>query len=85
MDTPTTFAELVAFFVSFINIIIAFLFSLAFLVLMWKVVDAWILHADDEGKRAEGRTMAVTAAIVMVVMVSIWGILGLLQRSVFGA
>lgn len=84
MDTPTTFDELVAFIISFINIIVTFLFALAFLVLIWKVVDAWILHADDETKRAEGRTMAITAVLVMVVMVSVWGILALLTQGVFG-
>ena len=48
---------------------------------MWKLVDAWILHADDPSSREEGRTIAVTGVIVMVVMVSVWGILNLLKNS----
>ncbi len=77
-STPTDFKSLVNFFIEFLNVGITVLFALAFLVLLWKVVDAWIIHADDPSKREEGTTLAVTAVIVMVVMVSIWGILGLL-------
>jgi hypothetical protein len=79
--TPSTFAELVAFAIGLINQVILFIFALAFLVMMWKIVDAWILHADDPGKREEGGSVAITAALVMVVMVSIWGILALLRAS----
>jgi Kef-type K+ transport system membrane component KefB len=81
--TPTTFAGLVDFFIGIINSLILVLFALAFLVLIWKLIDTWIIHADDDKKREEGRTIAITAVLVMVVMVSIWGILSLLQNSVF--
>ena len=76
--TPTTFSELVDFFIGFVNILITALFALAFLVLIWKIIDAWVIHADDEKKRAEGKSLALTAVIVFVVMLSIWGILRLL-------
>lgn len=78
-STPTNFKELVNFAIEFINIGITVLFALAFLVLTWKVVDAWIIHADDPTKREEGTTLALTAVVVMVVMVSVWGILALLR------
>jgi Type IV secretion system pilin len=78
MNTPTTFGGLVNFFIEFINIVITALLALAFLVLIWKIIDAWIIHADDEKKRAEGKSYALTAVIVFVVMVSVWGILQLL-------
>jgi hypothetical protein len=80
-DTPSSFKELVTFFLEFINVGITALFALAFLVLIWQVIDAWIIHADDPGKREEGTTMALTAVIVMIVMVSIWGILALLTGN----
>ena len=80
--TPTTFGELVNFFIGIINSLILVLFALAFLVLIWKMIDTWIIHADDEKKREDGRTTAITAVLVMVVMVSIWGILSLLQASI---
>jgi len=80
--TPTTFAELVAFVVGIINSLVVLIFALAFIVMMWKLIDAWIIHADNETKRDEGKVVAITAVIVMVIMVSIWGILKMLQNSV---
>ncbi len=80
-NTPSDFAGLVNFFLEFVNLAITVIFALAFLVLLWKVIDSWIIHADDPGKREEGTTMAITAAVVMTVMVSIWGILALLTGN----
>jgi hypothetical protein len=80
-NTPTDFGGLVSFFLEFVNIAITVLFALAFLVLIWKVIDAWIIHADDPSKREEGATMAITAVLVLIVMVSIWGILALLTGN----
>jgi len=79
--TPTTFAELVAFFLDLINQIIPLLMGVAFVYLLWKLIDAWIIHADDASKVEEGKTIIMTGVIVFVVMVSIWGILSLLRHS----
>ena len=81
--TPTTFAELVAFFVDIINSLIVVIFALAFIVMMWKIIDAWIIHADNDTKREEGKMIALTSIIVMVIMASIWGILSFLKASIF--
>jgi len=48
---------------------------------MWKIIDAWIIHADNDTKRDEGKAIALTAVIVMVIMASIWGILSFLKAS----
>ena len=81
MTTPTTFAELVSFFLGLINQIIPVLMGIAFLFILWKLIDAWIIHADDAVKVEEGRTVAITGVIVFVLMISLWGILAVLQRS----
>jgi len=81
--TPTTFAELVAFFIGIINSLIVVIFALAFVVMMWKIIDAWIIHADNDTKREEGKAVALTSVIVMVIMASIWGILSFLKASIF--
>ena len=81
MKTPTTFAELVAFFLGLINQIIPLLMGAAFVYLIWKLIDAWIIHADDANKVEEGRTIIMTGAVVFVVMASIWGILSILRHS----
>lgn len=79
--TPTTFAGLVAFFLRLINQIIPLIFAIAFLFIMWKLIDAWIIHPDDGSKREEGKTIIMTGVIVLVIMLSAWGILNLLIKS----
>lgn len=82
--TPTTFAGLVDFILGFINILIPGIFGVIFLYLVVKIIDAWILHADDEKKREEGKRMMITAVVVFVIMVSVWGIVTLIRNSIFG-
>lgn len=82
--TPTTFSGLVNFVLGFINILIPALFGIVFLYLLIRIIDAWIIHADDEGKREEGRRMMITAVIVFVLMISAWGIVALIKNSIFG-
>ena len=83
VHTPTTFGELVSFFLGLVNMIIPLLMGVAFVYVMWKLIDAWIIHADDTSKVEEGRTIAITGVIVFVIMVSIWGILNILRNSLF--
>ena len=85
MKTPDTFSGLVAFIIGIINIIIPTMFALLFVYLVWKIIDAWILHAGDEKKREEGKQLIVVAVIVFVIMISAWGIVTLIQQSIFGA
>ena len=82
--TPTTFSELVDFILGFINILIPAIFAVVFLYLVVKIIDAWIIHADNDEKRAEGQRMMITAVIVFVVMVSAWGIVAMIRASIFG-
>ena len=81
VKTPATFAELVAFFLGLINQVIPLIFAFAFLFIMWKLLDAWVLHPDDGSKREEGKTIIITGVIVLVIMLSGWGILNLLINS----
>jgi Type IV secretion system pilin len=83
-QTPTTFAGLVDFILGFINILIPALFGILFLYLVVRIIDAWIIHADDDKKREEGKRLLITAALVFVVMVSAWGIVAMIRTSLFG-
>lgn len=83
-NTPTSFSGLVDFILGFINILIPAIFGVIFLYLVVKIIDAWILHADDEKKRDEGKRMMITAVIVFIIMVSAWGIVALIRNSIFG-
>lgn len=84
MNTPTTFEELVAFVVNFIGILIPAIFGLLFLFLVWKIIDAWIIHAGDDKKLEEGKRLVTVAVFVFVIMVSTWGIVALIKNTLFG-
>jgi hypothetical protein len=81
---PNSFAELVDMFLGFISLLVPFVFSLALLVIVWKVIDAWVIHAGDVKKIEEGKKYAVTGILVLVVMSGIWAIVRLLRSSIFG-
>jgi len=83
-STPTTFAGLVNFFIGIIDLLVVLIFGLAFVVVMWKIIDTWIINVNNDTKRAEGKMIAIVAVVVMVIMVGIWSILKVLQRSFFG-
>jgi hypothetical protein len=83
-NPPSTFSELLNFFIGIINQLIPLLIGLTFLFIVWKLVDAWIIHADDETKRSDGKMIAFIGVIVVFVMFSIWGILSFLQASLVG-
>lgn len=84
MQTPTTFKGLVGFIIDFINILIPTLFGLLFVYIVWKIIDAWVLHAGNEEKREEGKRLVLAAVLLLVLMVTAWGIVALLKQSLFG-
>lgn len=82
---PTTFSGLVDLLIGFINVLIPAMFALVFVYLVWRVIDAWVINAGDPAKREEGSRMAITAVIVMVIAVSVWGIVQIIRTSFLGA
>lgn len=84
MTTPTTFSGLVDGILGIINLAIPLIISVVFLGLVWKIFDAWVINAADEKKREEGKQTALVAVVVMVIMLSVWGIVALLRNSFFG-
>jgi len=81
---PTTFATFVELIIDIINLAIPVLFGTIFVYLVWKVFDSWVIHAGDQTKREEGKQSALIAVIVVVVMVSVWGIVVLIKQSLLG-
>ena len=49
------FSDLVNTFIGLITLVIPLIFALTFLVIAWKVIDAWIIHAGDANKIEEGK------------------------------
>jgi hypothetical protein len=83
-STPTTYADLVSLIIDFINILIPAMFAILFVVLMWQIFDAWIIHAGEPQKREEGRRKAIIAVIVLVVAISFLGIVQIIRTSFIG-
>ncbi len=82
--TPTSFASLVTIVTEMIGTLVVVIFALTFLVFVWGILKNWVIKGtSDEG--VENGKKVVTATIIgFVVMLSIWGILALLQSSIFG-
>lgn len=81
--TPTSFANLVDIILEILSLTVPLIFSLALLVIVWKVIDAWILHAGDPNKLNEGKQYVTWGIIILVVMSGIWTILYILRSSLF--
>lgn len=84
--TPTTYAGLVSFFLGLIgSLLVPGIFALLFLYSVWKIFDAWVINAADERRRSDGKRFVVIAVVSFVLMISVWGIVGILKSSIFGA
>jgi len=75
------YAELIDEIIGFINVLIPAMFALVFVYFIWKMIDAWVLHAGDPNKIEEGKTFALTAVFVLVVALSVWGIVAIIRTS----
>lgn len=78
-----TFADVVDFILGFVNILIPLLFGLIFLLVIWRIIDAWIIHGGDAAKVKEGKTSLLVGVFALVVLSGVWGIVALLQNSLF--
>ena len=77
------FSDLVNTFIELISLVVPLIFALRLLLIVWKVVDAWIIHGGEESKIEEGKNTILVGIIALVVMSGIWGILSILQSSLF--
>ncbi|MFA5841072.1 MAG: pilin [Candidatus Paceibacterota bacterium] len=65
------------------NSIIPLIFALATVMFVWGAVNFFIINADEEAKRAQGKQFMVWGIIALAVMLSVWGLVGILT-STFG-
>ncbi len=84
MPTPTTFGELVDSLLGLIGQAVPVLFAVVFVFLVWKIFDSWVINAGDEKKREEGKQYAMTAVLVFIIMLVVWGVVRMLRSSIFG-
>ncbi len=81
MSSNTTFAGLVDLLLGFIAMLIPIVFALTILVLSWGIIRAWIINGGDQGSVDKGKKMAIAGVVALVVMVSVWGLVAMLQSS----
>ena len=65
------------------NSIIPILVTVALVFLVWGVVKFFIINADEEAKRTQGKQFMIWGIVALAVIVSIWGIVNILG-STFG-
>lgn len=76
-----TVADFLNFFTCLISkSVIPLLIAAALICFIWGVLT-FILHADDETKRKEGKLFIMWGIIGLFVMVSIWGLVNILVNT----
>ncbi len=80
-----TFKELSYWAVDMLNLATTALFSLALAFFFWRVASGLFNYdADSAEKKKELKDSMVWGVIILFVMVSIWGIIRILQSTLFG-
>ena len=71
--------DLFEVFHGIITTLLPMLLGLAVLLFLWGVAK-YILHGDNEDARKEGRMFIVNGIIAIFVIVSVWGLVNMLDR-----
>lgn len=79
-----TFQDVLCYITKIINnTVIPLMFALATAMFIWGVINFFIINADEESKKAQGRQFMIWGVIALAVMLSVWGLVGILS-STFG-
>lgn len=65
------------------NAVVPFIFAIAVVMFIWGVVKFFIVNADEEAKREQGKQFMIWGIVALAVMLSVWGLVGVLS-STFG-
>lgn len=60
--------------------VVPLIVALAVVMFIWGVIQ-YVINADEEAKRAEGRQFMIWGIIALTVMVSIWGLVSILAAT----
>lgn len=60
------------------NSVIPLMFAVAIAAFIWGVLNFFILGANEEAKRSQGRDFIIWGLVALVVMLSIWGLVTIL-------
>ncbi|MCC7160389.1 hypothetical protein IT399_01525 [Candidatus Nomurabacteria bacterium] len=78
----STFQKYIAYITCTINgTIIPLIFALATLMFIWGAVNFFIINADDESKRTQGKQFMIWGIVSLAVMLSVWGLVNILGAT----
>lgn len=85
-QNPDTLQEIIQWFILLINnTLVPLIFALAFLLFLFGIFTYFFsTGAQAEEKRQQGRKFMLWAIIAFFVMISIWGIVNILVRTIPG-
>lgn len=76
----TTVETLIGQVGAWIDALVPIVMVLALLYFFWGLAQ-YIMNAGDEAKAKEGKSIMIYGVIALFVMISIWGLVGFLQRT----
>lgn len=83
-DAITNLTSLISYFTCvLISFVIPFLVALSVVAFVYGIIQ-YFLYPDNEEKKKNGKTFMLWGLIALFVMVSIWGIVGVLSNTVPG-
>ncbi len=74
----TSFLQLIA---NLLGMAMSALYMIVFAAFFWGI-SLFILNTDDDKKRSEGKAWMFWSVIALFVLITIWGLIGLLVRTV---
>lgn len=77
----TDFRSLMQLFANLLGSVIGVLYMFAFAAFFWGIA-LFVFNTNDDKKRQEGKSWMLWSVIALFVMITIWGIIGLLLRTV---
>ena len=81
-NSNPTFQNLLCYITGIINdSIIPLIFALAVVSFVWGTVQFFILNAEDEKKREQGRQFMIWGVVALAVMLSVWGLVEMLGST----
>jgi hypothetical protein len=84
LDGDPKIQDLLCYFTKILNdSVIPLIFAIAMVMFIWGVVNFFIINADEEAKREQGRQFMIWGIIALAVMLSVWGLVGIVG-STFG-
>ncbi len=84
ITSGSTFKDVLCYITGIINnSVIPLIFAVATVMFVWGVVQFFIINANEEAKRAQGKQFMIWGIVALAVMLSVWGLVGILG-STFG-